>query len=175
MLRGINVSGRKLIRMEDLRALFERSGFSRVKTYIQSGNVFFTGPPGTDETKLAKKIQQAIHDEYGFEIEVVIRSLPEMEEVLKGNPFREENDMGTEWFHVTFFRDFPDKEKIDPLLKLDFNPDRFMISGREAYLYCPNGYGRTKINNSFFENKLKVPATTRNWKTVIKLVELAAD
>ncbi|MEQ8534825.1 MAG: hypothetical protein RIB86_23435, partial [Imperialibacter sp.] len=74
--------------------------------------------------------------------------------------------------HVTFLDELPKQENVDKLLTYDYAPDRFVLTGKEVYVYCPNGYGRTKINNTFFESKLKVGATTRNWKTVNVLAEM---
>jgi uncharacterized protein (DUF1697 family) len=173
LLRGINVSGQRIIPMENLRASFERMKFTRVSTYIQSGNVFFSSQPGAEDPELSRKIATALLSDFGFEVTVVIRSLPEITKILAENPFLKEKNAGVQGLHVTFLEDVPAKEKMESVMRLDFSPDRFIISGKEVYIHCPDGYGRTKINNSFFESKLKVQATTRNWKTVIKLEELA--
>jgi uncharacterized protein (DUF1697 family) len=173
LLRGINVSGQRIIPMEALRASFEGMKFTAVSTYIQSGNVFFSAPPGGKDSELSRKIARALLADFGFEVTVVIRSLLEIKKILAENPFLKEKNGDINGLHVTFLEDYPAKEKTESLMKFDFTPDRFVLSGKEVYIYCPNGYGKTKINNSFFESKLKVQATTRNWKTVIKLEELA--
>jgi uncharacterized protein (DUF1697 family) len=96
-----------------------------------------------------------------------------MKVVLSNNPFLSEKNIDESKLHVTFLGEFPSKEQIKKTETLNYEPDRFNIAGKEIYLYCPNGYGRTKLNNNFFENKLNVMATTRNWNTVKKLVEMA--
>jgi uncharacterized protein (DUF1697 family) len=173
LLRGINVSGHKTILMDDLKALFEKMDLGEVKTYIQSGNVVFnTGETFTD-AELAQRIQQVITTRYNFFVPVFIRSGDEMVKILADNPFLKEKDINPDWLHVTFLSDSPRQSDREAISKYDFSPDRFYLVRNEAYLYCPQGYGNTKISNLFFENRLKVSASTRNWKTVIKLVDLA--
>ena len=172
ILRGINVSGHNIIPMKELKALMEGLGFENSITYIQSGNVAFNSPE-KNEGKLITKIQDAIADKFGFKVPVVIRTGKEFKAVLDNNPFLKEKDIDAEKLHITFLTDTPAKENIDKANTYNYEPDRFIISGREVYVYCPNGYGNTKINNTFFENKLKVTATTRNLKTVKELVRIA--
>ncbi|MDB5227867.1 MAG: hypothetical protein JWN78_2060 [Bacteroidota bacterium] len=171
ILRGINVSGQKKILMTDLKALYESLGFSEVISYIQSGNVIFKYKKETD-LKLAQKIEQAISKKYKFEVPVIIRSVDEMKKVLTSNPYLKQKNTDEERLYVTFLAEAPTKENLEAIKKYNFSPDEFIISGKEIYLHIPNGYGNTKLSNNFFENKLKVTATTRNWKTVGKLVEL---
>ena len=173
LLRGINVSGHKTILMDDLKGLFEKMNFEEVKTYIQSGNIVFkTGETVTD-AELVQRIQQSITGRYNFFVPTFIRSREEMVNILADNPFLKEKDINPDWLHVTFLSDSPRQSDREGISKYDFSPDRFYLVRNEAYLYCPQGYGNTKISNLFFENRLKVSATTRNWKTVIKLVDLA--
>jgi uncharacterized protein (DUF1697 family) len=174
LLRGINVSGHKTILMDDLKILFEKMDFEDVKTYIQSGNVVFkTGGTFTD-AELAQRIQQSVAGKYNFYVPVFIRSREDMEKILADNPFLKEKDINPDWLHVTFLSDSPRQSDREAISEYDFSPDRFYLVRNVAYLYCPQGYGNTKISNLFFENRLKVNATTRNWKTVIKLVDLAS-
>lgn len=173
LLRGINVSGHKTILMDDLKGLFEKMDFEDVKTYIQSGNIIFgTGEDFTDG-ELQQRIQQAITGKYNFFVPVFIRSREEMVNILENNPFLKEKDINPDFLHATFLSESPRQSDREAISKYDFSPDRFYLIRNEAYLYCPQGYGNTKISNLFFENRLKVNATTRNWKTVIKLVDLA--
>lgn len=172
ILRGINVSGHKKIQMDDLKALFENLKFKTVTTYIQSGNVIFKASKQRDEV-LAKKIEEAIYSKYNFEVPAIIRSVQEMRNIIAVNPLLKESNIDAEKLHVTFLEEVPDKTKVDSIKSSGYSPDKFIIIGKEIFLYCPNGYGITKLSNNFFENKLKVSATTRNWKTVNKLLELA--
>ena len=168
ILRGINVSGQKKILMSDLKALYESLGFKNVVTYIQSGNVIFQFKKETD-AKLSQMIEAAISKKYQFDVPVIIRSLEEVEKIIAWNPFLNKKNTVIERLHVTFLAEIPSKEKFS------FPPDEFIIAGKEVFLHTPNGYGNTKLSNNFFENKLKVKATTRNWKTVNKLEELAKN
>ena len=174
LLRGINVSGHKTILMDDLKELFEKMDFEDVKTYIQSGNIIFkTGNTFTD-AELAQRIQQSVIGRYNFFVPVFVRSREEMTEIVSENPFLKERDINPDWLHVTFLSDSPRQSDREVISTYDFSPDRFYLVRNQAYLYCPQGYGNTKISNLFFENRLKVNATTRNWKTVVKLVDLAS-
>lgn len=173
ILRGINVSGQKKILMADLKALYEGLGFENVTTYIQSGNVIFTAQKSLTHKELVEKIGAAIFKKYGFEVPVIVRTVAEMESVLAANPLFKEKNIDIEKLHVTFLEEEPSAENIKLTKELDYSPDKFIILGKEVYLYCPNGYGISKLSNTFFENKLKVKATTRNWKTVNQLVMLA--
>jgi uncharacterized protein (DUF1697 family) len=174
ILRGINVSGRNKISMADLKKLYEDLKLQDVTTYIQSGNVVFRAPKQNDE-KLAKKIEDAIHSKYSFDVPVIIRSAEEMRNVVTMNPMMKDKSINPEKLHVTFFATLPEEKKVESIKGIDYCPDNFIIMGKEIFLYCPNGYGITKLSNNFFENKLKVKATTRNWKTVNKLVDIAND
>ncbi len=97
-----------------------------------------------------------------------------MENILSINPFLKQSDINIDKLHITFLSETPEKEKLKSIAQFDYAPDKFMIIGKEVFLYCPINYGETKLSNKFFENKLNVSATTRNWKTVNKLVELAS-
>lgn len=173
ILRGINVGGKKVL-MADLKALYEGLKFKDIITYIQSGNVIFKSDTTLSDVELAQKIEQALLKKYKFEVPVIIRSLDEVKKVIATNPFLKEKGIDPEKLHVTFLSDIPEKAKTDAIAEVDFPPDRFIIIKKEVFVHCPISYGETKLSNKFFENKLKVSATTRNWNTVNKLAELAA-
>jgi len=175
ILRGINVSGQKKILMADLKKLYESLKFSEVKTYIQSGNVVFKSDSKISDIQLARKIEKAISTKYKFEVPVIIRTKEELEKILSQNSFTKEKSIDLKKLHVTFLSETPDREKMEQIKEVDFSPDQFIIKGKEIYLHIPNSYGETKLSNKFFENKLKVSATTRNWNTVNKLLELASQ
>ncbi|MCX6249092.1 MAG: DUF1697 domain-containing protein [Bacteroidetes bacterium] len=174
ILRGINVSGQKKVLMADLKELYASLGFTEVTTYIQSGNVIFKTSGDLSAGDLCNKIEKAIEGRYKFQVPVIIRNAGEINAILSSNPFLAEKGIDPERLHVTFLGKDPQPSELSAILKFDYPPDRFAIIGKEVYLYCPGGYGNTKLSNSFFENKLKVTATTRNWKTVGKLAELAS-
>ena len=175
ILRGINVSGQKKILMADLKKLYESLKFSEVKTYIQSGNVVFESDSKISDIQLARKIEKAISTKYKFEVPVIIRTKEELEKILSQNSFTKEKSIDLKKLHVTLLSETPDREKMEQIKEVDFSPDQFIIKGKEIYLHIPNSYGETKLSNKFFENKLKVSATTRNWNTVNKLLELASQ
>jgi uncharacterized protein (DUF1697 family) len=174
MLRGINVSGQKKIPMTDLKALYEQLGFKDIITYIQSGNVIFKTDPSSSTKELNKRIEKSIEEKFGFKVPVIIRTLDEMHIVIASNPLVKEPDVDTEKLHVTFLEEKPLADHLSTINNPGVFSDRFFVVDSEVYLYCPNGYGNTKLSNTFFENKLKVKATTRNWKTVNKLFELGS-
>ncbi len=165
ILRGINVSGQKKINMAELKALYETLNFKNVRTYIQSGNVIFEYKQ-IDPQKLSKQIEQIIAQKYHFEVSVIIRLVNEIGHVLNINPFLTKNDIDVSKLHVSFLSETPKQIDIDKIKILDYKPDEFIIIGKEVYVHCPNGYGNTKLTNTFFEKKLNLTATTRNWKTV---------
>lgn len=161
-LRGVNVGGKK-VPMADVRILYAELGFKNIKTYIQSGNVIFESRlvPASAE----KKIEKKLFEKFGFDISVIIRTENELSTVIKKNPFLKEKNIAEEKLYVIFLADFPDPELLKKLTEADYGPERFVIEGKTIYLYCPVGYGEAKLNNNFFEKKLKVVATTRNWRT----------
>lgn len=158
--------------MKELKTVYEELGFLQVRTYIQSGNVL-ADHPKSDAKELSKRLEEKILQKYGFDVPVLVKPSDEMESVVTSNPFLQRKDVNLEYLHVTFLAEEPSQAAIDKLKTLNYAPDEFMISGKEVYLSCPNGYGRTKLTNTFFENKLKVTATTRNWRTVTTLAEMA--
>ncbi|MGI8893008.1 MAG: DUF1697 domain-containing protein [Bacteroidia bacterium] len=173
MLRGINVSGQKMIKMTDLKKLFEYLGFENVVTYIQSGNVVFDYKKISDD-KLKSSIKKEIKNKYDFDVSVIIRTPTELKSLLEKNPFTEFPDAENKVYFI-FLEKEAEKERIDKLLATDHEPEKFVISGKEIFFLCPNGYGKAKLNNNVFERKLKVVATTRNLKTVRELVRLGGE
>jgi uncharacterized protein (DUF1697 family) len=168
LLRGINVSGQKKIKMEELKELYESLDLKNVRTYIQSGNVIFESSD-MNIPNLKKRIKQKIKASFGFEVSVFIRTEKGLQKIIENTPFAGK-DPGK--LHVAFLSGIPVNPPIDEIKKVKDTAEEFLISDEEIYLFCPNGYGRTKLSNDFFERKLKLSSTTRNWKTVNKLLEL---
>ena len=168
MLRGINVSGQKKIAMAELKKLYESLGFKNVQTYIQSGNVIFECPD-TDASKLASRIEKKIKRSFGFDVPVLIRTKDEFRKLIENTPFSKSAD----WLYVSFLSSVPANSPIGEINKMKDRLEEFSMSGMEIYLFCPGGYGKTKLSNSLFERKLKVAATTRNWRTVNALFSMA--
>ena len=173
LLRGINVGGKKRIGMADLVQLYNSLGFDNVRTYLQSGNVLFEAPNG-DPSLLSANISQNISAKCGFSVNVILRTSEKLRRIILASPLEKEGlDAAT--YHVTFLSDSPPEEFPKSQMKGSDGPDRYVILGREVYVSCPNGYGKTRFSNTFFEKKLGVVATTRNWKTVTTLAEMAKD
>jgi len=172
MLRGINVSGHNIIKMERLRACFAALGLANVKTYVQSGNVVFEAAQDAAGV-LSGKIAQKILSDFGYSVPVLLKTFKEMEKIIKRNPFLKAPGIDHSKLHVTFLAAEPPPMALEKLQPLAEKPERLHITGREIYLYCPNGYGNTKLSNTAIEKKLSVGATTRNWKTVNALLAMA--
>jgi uncharacterized protein (DUF1697 family) len=170
LLRGINLGAKKRVSMTDLRALFTSLGAEDVTTYVQSGNVVFKSGEGS--AKLAAGIERRIRRDLGLTVTVLLRTKPQLAKVVTGNPFAKRVKDPTK-LHVTFLAETPNRSRVRRLDREHGEPDEFRVVGREVYLHCPNGYGRSKLTNAYFEKELGVAATTRNWKSVTKLAELA--
>ncbi|MDO9614475.1 MAG: DUF1697 domain-containing protein, partial [Bacteroidota bacterium] len=147
-------------------------GFSKVETYIQSGNVIFESEQNVPNIDLEEKIQQAITETFGFDVPVIVRSADEWAKSIVNNPFWKEKDADIDRLHLTCLKEVPSPELLEKIKMFQFLPDRYEIIGKDVFIFCAAGYGTSKLTNPFFESKLKVPATTRNWKTVIKLHEM---
>lgn len=172
MLRGVNVGARNKLNMKDLEVCFAKLGHTSVVTYIQSGNVVFHSR-SSRPTAVVAGIEERLRHDLGLEVAVLLRTKDELVDVARSNPFlRSGADPACS--HVTFLAEIPDAALVRTVEAFDGAPDELHIRGREVFLHCPTGYGRTKLNNGFLERKLRVTATTRNWKTVTKLIDLAS-
>jgi len=174
ILRGINVSGKNIIKMDELRKLFELLGFTDIQTYIQSGNVLFNSR-SSNKTKMISQIKDSINKKSGYDVKVLIKTKDEIEKVINQNPFLKFDNVDIKKLYVTFLERIPEKEFIDSLIPNKKTNDVYKIIGTEIYLYCPGGYGKTIFSNNYIEKKLRLKATTRNWKTVNKLLQLASE
>ncbi len=169
VLRGINVGGKRKILMADLRSLCETLGLINVKTYIQSGNLIFES--NKSNTELENILEKAITEKFGFDVPVIVRAYNELKSSVNRNPFINQN-VDINQLHLIFLKENPSIENIEKTLTYNFEPDQFEIENKEVFLRCPGKYHQSKLSNTFFEKELQVSATTRNWKTVSKLLEL---
>lgn len=174
LLRGINVSGQKKIAMPELRKLLETLGFTDVSTYIQSGNIIFSTKE-SDMEKISKSIEQKILEKYNFHVPTIIRTAAEMTKIVHVNPFLKIKNIETSKLHVTFLSNYPNKEDLEKIVLLKNSIDEFVLIANHVFVHCRSGYGNTKLTNTFFEKKLYINATTRNWRTVIELVKLTSS
>lgn len=170
LLRGINVSGQKMINMKDFKALLLKSGFEHAMTYIQSGNVVFQSNEKNTE-KLEEKMQDLIKNHYGFEVPILILTEKDLENIIKKSPYTDGKKDVTK-LHVTLLSPTPKESALSSVRDEKFQSDEFVIDEKTIYLYCPDGYGMTKFSTMFFEKKLDVTATTRSWKTMEALEQL---
>jgi len=171
LLRGINVSGKKKIKMSQLKAMLELLDFSEISTYIQSGNIILKSNI-TSPLKVSQIIKEGIYTTFGFDVPVLSKTIVEWEEILAQSPFEGHNDLETKKWYYVLLQETPSKQLINSLQQEQFTHERFMISNSCVYLSCDQGYGKTKCDNNFFEKKLQVSATTRNHRTMMKLLEM---
>ena len=172
LLRGINVTGRNKVAMADLKELCGTLGHTGVVTYVQSGNIVFSSR-SQKPAVIAEGIEAQISKDLGLDVRVVIRTPADLRKVIQRNPFAGAKD-APKSLYVTFLAAAPDKARVGALDSFEAPPDEFAVDGLHVYLHCPAGYGRSKLNNTFWERKLAVDATTRNWNTINACLELAS-
>lgn len=172
LLRGINVSGQKKIKMLDLKDCLERSGFTDVTTYIQSGNVVFKAEKSSTLT-LSDDIHKAIEKDFGFDVPVVVLEVDELHAILDINPFLTHPEFEDKKLFYTILKSEPQAENLAAFMEEKYENEICEVLGKCAYLLCLKGAGKAKLNNNLIERKLKVQATTRNHRTLHKLKELA--
>lgn len=172
MLRGVNVGAHNRVKMDDLKKLFTSLKLSDPQTYVQSGNIIFK----TDERNLDKlrtNLETAIHKKFGFQSDAILRSAKDLREVIAQNPFAKRKDIHPGKLLVTFFSADPGEAARKQARAIQCDPEELFIEGREAYVYFPNGAGRSKLNWSLIPKALKVQGTARNWNSVTKMLEMA--
>lgn len=172
LLRGINVGGKNKISMNELSELFAAAGCTDVETYIQSGNVVFAAKAAALKG-MPTTISSAILQRFGYTVPVVVRSAAGMAVVTAANPYLSDAT-DEKQLHVYFLAEEPDASRLAALDPRRSQPDEFAVVGREIFLLLPNGMGRTKLTNAYFDAKLSTVCTARNWKTVCRLAEMSA-
>jgi uncharacterized protein (DUF1697 family) len=170
LFRGINVGGNNMLPMKELTAVLEKLGADSVKTYIQSGNAVFQHQTAS-ASQLSSRIGTAIKENHGFEPQVFLLDLGEMEQVIASNPFPEaESEPKT--LHLYFLASEPRNPDLKALDSLKQDNEQFKLTDKVFYLYAPDGIGRSKLA-ARVEKALGVAVTARNWRTVCKILELA--
>lgn len=167
-LRGINVGGKTIIKMEELRKVFSTLGFENVKSYIQSGNVIFETTE-TDPVKLTNQIEDAVETNF-FKTPIMIRSIEEIKNAMENNPFAGE-EFEDKLFHLVFLNEKLSDEKIELLLSNNNEMEKFAVREREIYCLLRDGVANSLLGKKYIDNKLKTPSTARNWRTIKKLLE----
>ena len=171
LLRGINVSGHNMIKMEALKNMLENMGYSDVETYIQSGNVFVT----TDEesgSAVGFAIKQEIYKVFGHDVPVIVVTKNDLELCFKNNPFLKEKEVDTKKLYVAFISKELPSSAINELKISQFKPDEAVIDGNRIFIKYDIGAGKTRLDQKYIEKKLNVVATMRNWNSVTKLLEM---
>ena len=170
LLRGINVGGKNMLPMKALAAIFEATGCKNVETYIQSGNVVFKASSALAK-RLPQRISEAIAERYGYQVPVIVRSAAELRASAAGNPYLRES-IPPNQLHLYFLGEQPSTAALTGLDPDRSLPDEFVVIGHDIYVRAPNGVGRSKLTNVYFESKLKVICTARNWATVLRLAAI---
>lgn len=177
LLRGINVGGKNMIKMADLKRSLEAAAFNHVQTYIQSGNILFISNENEDIIK--NRIEQKIKEDFDLSIPVILRTSNELEWIINNCPFsidkitEVESKSEVECLYVSLLDKSPTQEKVEKLSTYSNESDIFLVEGREIFLLFGNGVRNSKLANNL--QKLDVPSTVRNWKTINKLVLLAKE
>jgi uncharacterized protein (DUF1697 family) len=170
LLRAINVGGKNKLPMAELSQMFARAGCERVRTYIQSGNVVFGASPKS-VAGVCQEVREGIRKRFRIEVPLVWRAADEMQAVLRENPYAKRARM-EDAVSVMFLADRPEAARLKALDPERSPGDEYIVRGREIYLWLPNGMGRSKLTNAYFDSKLATVSTARNWRTVLKLVEM---
>jgi uncharacterized protein (DUF1697 family) len=172
LLRGVNLGPHRRIKMDALRKVYESVGLQSPQTFLQSGNVVFS----TQErnlASLARRIEGAIEKNFGFTSDVILRTSTELKDVIRNNPFAKRKDIDPAKLLVVFLPGDPGDEARDKLRGLRADPDELYASGRELYIYYPNGLARPKLSFAVIDKALRISGTGRNWNSVTKLLDLA--
>lgn len=172
ILRGINVSGHRIIKMDALKKLLLRLGYTSVHSYIQSGNLIYRSADA-DLKAISVILKNAIEKEFGFEVPIITLTSGILKEIINNNPFKNDQSKDPGQLYITFLSEKPNSGYIQNLKKSEYPTEEFELTGNAVYLYCPKGYNNTKLNNNLLEKKLNVCATTRNWKTINELSAIA--
>ncbi|SHG99660.1 DUF1697 domain-containing protein [Winogradskyella jejuensis] len=170
LLRGINVGGHRKVPMAELRELLANSGYANVQTYIQSGNVVLQSTLNSEDIKL--HVEEIILNHFGFEVTVLVKTYAELKAIFDFCPFQIEEK---EKSYFMMLDAAPNAEGFDEVSNLEYSGEKVYITEKCIYFFSTNGYGRTKFNSNFFERRLKVNATARNHKTMLKLLAIAKE
>ncbi len=166
-LRAINVGGHT-VSMDTLRREFEAIGLKDVETFIASGNVVFTAPPGKT-TALERKIEKRLHDSLGYEVRTFIRTEAEVAAIAGYKPFEDAQLRSAQAVNVAFLGDPLEPAAVKLLMAMRTSIDDFHVNGREMYWLCRKKQSESTFSNARFEKALGGRATFRGVKTIVKL------
>lgn len=174
LLRGINVSGHNMIKMDALKKMLENMGFQNVETYIQSGNVFLDSED-ENAAGVGFKIKQEIAKVFGYDVPVVMVSKNDLELCFTNNLFLMEKGCDSKKLYVAFISKELTTVALNDLKISNFKPDEAAVDGNRIYIKYAIGAGKTNLDQKYIEKKLNVVATIRNWNTVTNLFETYKD
>jgi uncharacterized protein (DUF1697 family) len=164
-LRAVNVGGRNLIPMAKLKQCLENEGYTSVITYLQSGNILLH-TDNMDETGIEKQISELIFSKFSVSVDVFARRTDSVKQWLEENPFRDQEQFQGDKVGIALLSHLPEEENLAKLYSITSIPDKFLVKGSMVYLYCPEGFGKTRFTSAMIESKLKVRTTVRNRKTI---------
>lgn len=170
-LRGINVGGHKKVPMTELKILLNKIGLKNVNTYIQSGNVIFQSEI-VDVKSLENSIHEAVLNHFSFEVSVMVRNRKELKAIFDSCPFSEEKKVNS---YFTMLSSIPDEDLVNKAKEKTYENEEYAIINDTIYFYCAKGYGKAKFSLNYFERNLRVTATARNYKTMVKLLSLSEN
>ena len=173
LLRGINVSGHNMMKMDALKTMLGNIGFQNIRTYLQSGNVFVDSEE--DASKVGFMIKQEIFKVFGHEVPTIVITKEDLELCFKNSPFLKEKDIDTKKLYVAFVSTQLKKENIKDLKISQFKPDEASIDGNRIFIKYAVGAGKTRFDQKYIEKKLNVTATIRNWNTVTNLLAMYSE
>lgn len=173
LLRGINVSGHNMMKMDALKIMLENIGFQNIRTYLQTGNVFLDSEE--DASKVGFMIKQEIFKVFGHEVPTIVITKEDLELCFKNNPFLKEKDIDTKKIYVAFVSTQLKKENINDLKISQFKPDEASIDGNRIFIKYAVGAGKTRFDQKYIEKKLNITATIRNWNTVTNLLAMYSE
>ena len=169
------MTGHNSMKMNDLSLLFKKLGFGENKTYIQSGNVIFKTENKMPEKELAQLIEEEVYRKFKYKIPAMIRNIEELKYLLKINPYLSQPDFEPSKMAVIFLHENLTDSQKGRMININHHPDKYQLSEKEIFIYCPNGFGRTKLYTNFFEGKMGVTGTARNWKSISAILALAEN
>jgi uncharacterized protein (DUF1697 family) len=173
LLRGINVGGKNRVKMETLKQIFGRLGLHNIRTYIQSGNVIFETENGDYRSICGMLASSKLSEELGFEVGVIVRGIGDLQNIMNMNPYLSKKNWEN-CVYMTFLSDHPSDQAVNIIARKN-KADEIHFFENQVVLFCPDGYRNTVYSNTYFEKKLGVQATTRNWKTVNNIISLASS
>jgi uncharacterized protein (DUF1697 family) len=173
-LRAVNVGGKNLVPMAKLKQVLENEGYTSVITYLQSGNIILH-TDNQDQKGIEKQISELIFANFSVSVAVFARSVESVKTWLEENPFHNPEQFPGDKVGIALLSHLPEDENLAKLYSITFTPDKFLIKGSILYLYCPEGFGKTRFTSAMIESKLKVRITVRNRKTIEALSKMVSE